>query len=345
MKLSDVIKLKELIKGEKMNPKISIILPVYNAEKYLNRCFDSILSNNYKNLEIIPVNDGSKDNSQEIIEKYKNKYPEIFNPIHQENQGIGMTRNNGLKKATGEYIMFIDNDDFIDKDYIEKHIKEVEKNNYDIVISGYKRVSDEKTLFSVVLDDNYRWSRYISIAPWGKLYKASFLKENDIKFLKTPIGEDIYFNLQANTLTENLKIIEYTGYNWYYNGKSVTNTITNKIKKVNVIELLNTHYGILKQKNSINDNNYDLIELYFILLIIQFLQWISYDSTYKEISDNYDKYFEWLEKHFPNYKKCKYWRLSKGDRLKIRLIICTFMNFHKIHLGKFLVFIYGKISS
>ena len=327
-----------------MNPKVSIIIPVYNAENYLQRCFDSILANDYENIEIIPVNDGSKDKSQEVINEYKEKYPEVFYPIIQDNQGIGVTRNNGLKKATGEYIMFIDNDDFIDSNYIEKHLKEVKQHDYDIVISGYKRVSDEKTLFKVVLDGKYRWSRYISIAPWGKLYKTDFLKKNDITFLKTPIGEDVYFNLQANSLSENIKIIDYTGYNWYYNGKSVTNTITNKIKKIDVIELLNTHYGALKQKNSINEQNYDLIELYFILLIIQFIQWISVGSTYIEISNNHDKYFEWLKERFPNYKKCKCWKLSKGDRLKIRLIITTFMNFHKIHLSKFLAFIYGKIA-
>lgn len=326
-----------------MRPKISIIIPVYNAEDYLSRCFTSILANNYENLEIIPVNDGSKDGSQKVIDEYKEQYPEIFNPIIQENQGIGMARNNGMEKASGEYLMFIDNDDFIDSDYIEKHIQEIEKNDYDIVISGYKRVSDNKKLFEVILDETYRWTRYISIAPWGKLYKTSYLKNNDIKFLKTPIGEDVYFNLQTNTLTENIKIIKYTGYNWYYNGKSVTNTITEKIKKIDVIELLNTHYGILEQKNSINNKNHDLLELYFILLIIQFLQWISKGSTYKEISENYNKYFNWLQEKFPNYKKCKYWKLSKGDRLKIRLIIATFMTFHKIHLGKLLVYIYGKI--
>jgi len=326
-----------------MNPKISIIIPVYNAENYLHRCFDSILSNNYNNIEIIPVNDGSKDNSQKVIDEYKSKYPELFNPLTEENQGIGMARNNGLKQATGEYIMFIDNDDFIDEDYIQKHVNEIKEKDYDIVISGYKRTGDNNILFQVILDERYRWTRYISIAPWGKLYKASFLYDNDIKFLKTPIGEDVYFNLQANTLTEKIKIIDYAGYNWYYNGASVTNTITNKIKKINIVKLLDTHYGILKEKNSINENNKDLLELYFILLIIQFLQWISIDLSYKDISNNYNLFFDWLENHFPNYKRCKYWRLSKGDRLKIRLIISTVMNFHKIHLGKLLVYIYGQV--
>ncbi len=325
-----------------MEPKISIIIPVYNAEKYLHRCFESILNNKYSNLEIIPVNDGSKDNSQKILDEYKEKYPDIFFPILQENQGIGMARNNALEKVTGEYVMFIDNDDFIDNDYIYSHVKELENDDYDMILSGYKRVTDTSTQFSVHFDKEYPWSRYISIAPWGRLYKTKFLKDNDIKFLKTPIGEDIYFNLQTNTLAKKIKIIGYEGYNWYQNSISVTNTITNKIKKIDIIELLNTHLGILKEKNSITDENYDIIQLYFLLLIIQFLQWTSNKSTYKEVSQIYDKLFNWMEENFPNYKKMKYWKLSKGDRLKIRLIIATVMKFHKIHLGKLLVYLYGR---
>lgn len=326
-----------------MNPKVSIIIPVYNSEKYLHRCFESILKNNYDNLEIIPMNDGSKDNSQKIIDEYKEKYPNIFKPLIEENQGIGMARNNAMEKATGDYLMFIDNDDFIDEDYIITHIKEVQKKDYDVVITGYKRVTDTDTQFKVKLIDGYPWSRYISIAPWGKLYKTSFLRDNDIKFLKTPIGEDVYFNLQVNTLTDNIKILEYMGYNWYQNGISVTNTITQKIKGINIIDLLNTHYGILKEKNSITKQNEDIVTLYFILLIIQFLQWTSKGSSYKEISNYFDSLFGWMNEKFPNYKKIRYWKLSKGDRLKIRLIIATVMNCSKIHLAKLIIYIYGRI--
>lgn len=326
-----------------MNPKVSIIIPVYNAEKYLHRCFESILNNKYDNLEIIPVNDGSKDNSQKIIDEYKEKYPEIFFPIIQQNQGIGMTRNNAMEKVTGEYIMFIDNDDFIDEDYIMSHINQIKENDYDMVLSGYRRVTDKETQFSVTLQDGYPWTRYISIAPWGRLYKTKYLKDNDIKFLKTPIGEDIFFNLQTNTLTDNIKIIEYIGYNWYQNNISVTNTITQKIKGINIIDLLDTHYGILKNKNSINEKNRDIITVYFVLVIIQFLQWISKGTKYKEISQYYNEFFNWLDKNMPNYKKVKYWKLTKGDRLKIRLIISTVMICNKLHLGKLIVFLYGKI--
>ena len=325
-----------------MNPKISIIIPVYNSEKYLHRCFDSILANKYDNLEIIPMNDGSKDNSQKVIDEYKEKYPNIFFPLSQENQGIGMARNNAMKKATGDYIMFMDNDDFIDEDYIITHVNELKNDDYDIIISGYKRVTDTKTQYKVTLKEGYPWTKYVSIAPWGKLYKTKFLKENDIKFLKTPIGEDVYFNLQANTLTDKIKIIEYSGYNWYQNNISVTNTIENKIKGINIINLLDTHYGILKQKNSITKENEDILTLYFILLIIQFLQWVSKDLSYKQVSNYYDSFFNWLSEKFPNYKKIRYWKLSKGDRLKVRLIIFTVMTCNKVNLGKLIVFIYGK---
>ena len=324
-------------------PKISVIIPVYNSEKYLKRCFDSILNNKYDNLEIIVVNDGSSDDSQKVIDMYKKDYPEKFISIVQKNQGIGATRNNGIKKATGKYIMFIDNDDYIDEDYFITHINCILENDYDVVISGYKRVTDYKMQFKVQLDEKYPWSRYVSIAPWGKLYKTDFLKKNDIKFLITPIGEDVYFNLQVNTITDNIKIIDYTGYNWYQNNVSVTNTINKKIKGINIINLLNTHYGILKEKNSINDKNEKIITMYFGLLIIQFLQWISKKTKYKEISKYYDSFFSWYDEKFPNNKRINYIKLSKGDRLKNRLIIITFMTFHKLKLGKLIVYLYGRL--
>lgn len=322
-------------------PKVSIIIPIYNSEKYLNRCFDSILNNNYKNLEVITVNDGSKDNSQKIIDEYVEQYPKIFKSIEQKNQGIGAARNNGMKKATGKYIMFVDNDDYIDKDYINTYVNEIEREDLDVIISGYRRADDEKTLFSVTLDNKYEWSKYVSIAPWGKIYKKEFLDNNDIKFMITPIGEDVYFNLKVNTRSDKIKVIDYIGYNWYFNGKSVTNTITNKIKNIDVIKLLNEHYGAVK--DNINDKNRDILTMYFGELIIQFNQWYCKKTSYKDISSFYEKTFKWFDEHFPNNKKVKYFRLSKGDREKNRFIIKTFMTARKLHLVKILIYLYGRI--
>ena len=122
--------------------KVTLIIPVYNSEKYIGKCLDSILNQTYTNFEILVVNDGSKDNSQKVIEEYQNKYPDKIIAINQENKGVSKTRNESIKKASGDYIMFIDNDDFLDSDYIETFITEAEKGDYDVVLGGYRRPNE-----------------------------------------------------------------------------------------------------------------------------------------------------------------------------------------------------------
>ena len=100
-------------------PKFSIIVPVYNVESYLAKCLDSILCQSYKDYEIIAINDGSTDNSSKILKEYVDKYDNII-VINQENQGLSQARNNGVKEAKGEYIIFADSDDFIEKDLLKK---------------------------------------------------------------------------------------------------------------------------------------------------------------------------------------------------------------------------------
>lgn len=157
-----------------MDKKVSIIIPVYNVEKYLERCIDSILNNTYNNFEIILINDGSKDNSQEILERYYDKYPDKIIIKQQENQGPAQARNVGLEIATGEYIMFVDSDDFVQKDYIENYIKVLKEDDYDVVLGGYYKSDDNKTLYTICLQDE-PWSKYMIMGPYTKLYKKSFL--------------------------------------------------------------------------------------------------------------------------------------------------------------------------
>ncbi len=114
--------------------KVTIIIPVYNSAEYIGKCIESILNQTYHDYDILIVNDGSKDNSQQIINEYKEKYPNKITAIEQENKGVARTRNESIKRATGKYIMFMDNDDYLDKDYIETFVKEIEKDECDEVI-------------------------------------------------------------------------------------------------------------------------------------------------------------------------------------------------------------------
>ncbi|MDD4561400.1 MAG: glycosyltransferase family A protein, partial [Candidatus Dojkabacteria bacterium] len=125
---------------------VTIIIPVYNAEKTLKKCLDSILHQTYTKYEVILINDGSKDKSLQIVQEYKEKHPDIFQIYDQENVGPAVTRNSGMQCAKGEYLFFIDCDDYIDEKYIETFVKEIEEKEVDMVIGGYRRVRSDGAL-------------------------------------------------------------------------------------------------------------------------------------------------------------------------------------------------------
>lgn len=130
-----------------MNKKVSIIIPVYNAEKTIKKCLDSILKQTYKNLEIILINDGSADNSKEICNEYEKEYKNVF-LINKENEGPGKAREIGVAKATGYYISFVDSDDFLDLDFYKVLIKNIEEKEADIVQCGYQLIDVNDKIIS-----------------------------------------------------------------------------------------------------------------------------------------------------------------------------------------------------
>ena len=324
--------------------KISVIIPVYNSEKYIAKCLDSVLNQTYKNFEIIVINDGSKDNSKEILEQYKNKYPDVINHIEQNNKGVAKTRNYGIKIANGDYIAFIDNDDFIDENYLETFVKQLQDTKYDAVIAGYRRPNEDGKIVKELKLENEEWCKMMIFAPWAKVYRKNYLLENNIEFLSNNIGEDVYFNIQALLLSDNVKIIDYVGYNWFFNTKSVSNTTQKNITNLDVYKLLNSCYDVLKEKG-ILENKYELIEMYFIRYIIWILLFSTKKLPYKIISSEYDKLFKWLEERFPNYKKNKMIGIGKpkGEIPSLKFLYLIFMISHKIKLGKILVWMYAKI--
>ena len=211
--------------------KLTIILPVYNGSASIERCLKSVFKQNYPNLEIIIVNDGSTDNSEEIIsniiEKAKRE-DTIY--IHKENSGVADTRNYAISIATGEYITFIDQDDIYAENYCSDYMKLVDGST-DIIVGGYVRVdSNENEIYREHLT-NETWSKYIVTAPWSHVYKKQFLLDNRIEFLESAIGEDVYFNILAYAYAENVKICEDELYFWTNNPESVSNSKQAKISE------------------------------------------------------------------------------------------------------------------
>lgn len=325
-------------------PNVTIIIPVYNSEKYIAHCLDSILEQTYKNYEILIVNDGSSDNSQKIIDEYKKKYSDKIIAINQENKGVSQTRNESILKANGKYIMFIDNDDYLDNDYIEKYVTNIENGDFDIVLGGYRRITEQGKVLKKVILKNEEWSKFMIPAPWAKIYKKEFLINNNITFLKNNIGEDIYFNLKAMLLSDNIKIIDYVGYNWFFNTESVSNTVQKNISNLQIYELLNSCYEELKE-NHLLEKKYEIINTFFTRYIIWLLSFSTKKVKRDIIYSEYDRLFKWLEERFPDYKKNKMISFfkPKGEIFSVRFFTKAFLIAHKLNISKLIIYFYSKI--
>ncbi len=207
---------------------VSVIIPVYNAEKYLAKCLDSVLQQTYQKLEIIAVNDGSSDGSYEILKAYSNKYPNIFKIFTQENQGQSAARNFALNYVGGEYTTFLDSDDYLEKDYIETLATAARENQSDMVSSGEIRQDESGNIVSVIrykTDKNGNCVlRRLNFS--GKLYRTDFLKKHNMQFAVGKVYEDNPFNIEAYALAQNLKIVDYIG---YYQTVHIGSTTTKKI--------------------------------------------------------------------------------------------------------------------
>lgn len=209
--------------------KITVIIPVYNVENYLERCLKSILYNTYTNLEIICVNDGSTDNSKKILESYSKRDKRVV-VINKKNAGVSSARNAGIKIATGEYIAFVDSDDWIHEKYFEYLIRGID--TADLVICNYIRSYKSG---SVETDDAYRVQ---SISPidvlknkelksyvWGKLFRHQLVDE--IRFSESEKLEDSLYNMDVLLNNKNLKInhVDIPLYYYFVRAGSLVNNI------------------------------------------------------------------------------------------------------------------------
>ncbi len=208
-----------------MNKKISIIVPMYNTSEYLSRCLESLIHQTYKNIEIICVNDGSTDDTLEKLKEYA-KQDERIVIINSKNEGVSLSRNKGLNKATGEYITFIDSDDWVELDTCEIALKNAIEYNADVVFWNYIKefqnksvplliMGEEKIVYKTSSETKQLQRRFLGLygtelarpehadslsTVWGKLYKAEIIKKNDLKFVDlSTIGvcEDGLFNLNC----------------------------------------------------------------------------------------------------------------------------------------------------
>lgn len=205
--------------------KLSIIVPVYNVEKYLPKCLESLTNQTLKDIEIICVNDGSMDNSLAILKEFASKDSRI-RIIDNQHQGVAKTRNTGIEQSTGEYIGFVDSDDYIDIDFFEKLYNSATKSNSDIAIASILKHKNFFNIYNakytkeetaITIQDKIKLcedKKHFFFYAWNKIYHSGFIKENNIKFSEGQIYEDVMFAIKA--LYYSNKIISVYGTKYHY---------------------------------------------------------------------------------------------------------------------------------
>lgn len=223
-----------------MDELISVIVPIYNVEKQLKRCINSIINQTYKNIQILLIDDGSKDSSGKICDDFS-KYDTRIVVLHQDNVGVSAARNKGIELAKGRYICFIDSDDYIEKNYIEElyQLMRDEKIDLGICDLNYKYTNKEdcwstvgeKTINlkniseEIFLELN---EKYLLYGPYNKIFKSSIIKKQKIKFIKEmSYGEDLIFNLSYLQYVKIIKTTNQTRYNYI---ADIDNSLANKYR-------------------------------------------------------------------------------------------------------------------
>ncbi len=224
-------------------PTISIVIPIYKVEQYLERCIKSILNQSYKDIEMILVDDGSPDNCGKICDEYSRKYS-FIKTVHKENEGLGFARNTGIENASGKFVTFIDSDDYITDDFFKDLIDAALTNNADTVIAGYSRYKNEtivtvdnpignksftgKQIFTEVLCKMLGplgdGSDSINMAAWRVLYSMDIIQKYNLRFPSERqfISEDIIFNIKYYQYAQNVRGISNCGYIYCLNEGSLT---------------------------------------------------------------------------------------------------------------------------
>ena len=231
---------------------ISVIIPVYNVEKYLKRCLDSVINQTFRDLEIICVNDGSTDGSSEILEEYKSKDERII-IINKVNGGLSSARNAGMKVARGEYIGFVDSDDWIDLDFFEKLYTAAKKHDADVACAGIKRVySSGKVLKKLELGEEIILRKcsekysYLEIPKkcyvWNKIYKKAEIERQSLLFKEGVTFEDCYFTIRLLYHSDKIVTVPNIYYNYWVNIKSISRTASDK----NQIDLIAARADFIK---------------------------------------------------------------------------------------------------
>lgn len=315
-----------------MKYKISVIVPIYNTEKYLSKCLDSLVNQSLKDIEIILINDGSPDNSEKIVKKYVDKYPKKVKYYKKENEGQGIARNYAINLSQGEYITFVDSDDYIDESMLEKLYNKAIKDNADIVsINGFVEIRNGRFInIPFEFNDSNSYKRYIlnNSGPCGKIIKKEIITSNNLFFPKLRAYEDISVVPLWGLYSKKISYIEEQLYYYLIHDGSTMKQIEYNDKLTHIYNSLDNLYTRFKVISK--DKYYKELEWIYIehLLHAASLRFFKFNKN-EEIK----KINKIMKERFPDWNKNKYY---KRQSIKYK-IVCTLIYKEKFKLLKLIL--------
>jgi len=296
-------------------PKVSVIVPVYNSEKYLRKCLDTLVGQTLSDIEIIVINDGSPDNSQAIIDEYVEKYPEKMVSIVQKNGGQSSARNNGIDRATGDFIAFVDSDDYIELNALETSYEYAVAHGLDIVCFDYWMVNGDSVTYYAhcAMDDSETDVKYLlnEASPWNKLISRRLFSEHPVRFLENYIYEDLEMIARLVLYTDKIGYLDKALYFYVIHEGS-----TMRLKKYNE-KLASIYYVMESLTKSFKGTKYEengVLEYMYIehLLHLAVYRYLDYPEGVEDIK----KIARIMKERYPRWRKNKYYKRC-GMKLKI----------------------------
>lgn len=330
-----------------MEDLITIIIPIYQVEKYLRKCLDSVLNQTYKNLEIILIDDGSKDNSSQICEEYKKKDTRI-KVIHKNNEGTAEARNDGLKIATGKYIGFVDSDDYIKSDMYQILHENMIKTNADISICNMIQVKENSNIDSIENITNKQnliqynkeealklliENEIIKSYPWDKLFKKEILE--GIQFPKGKKMEDLAIMYKILEKATNIVYTDKIEYYYLQRSNSTLGNINLKLTE-DLWYFITERYQYMMQHYPELKETLDLDRVKYILIYHKNFCIINEKQKYNQ--KRLVKEYDFFKENFKKYKNSIYYNITLMQKLEYNLLYISrkaFWNYYKLkRIGK-----------
>lgn len=250
-------------------PKVSIIVPVYKVEQYIEKCIQSILGQSYRNFELILIDDGSPDSSGSICDRYAAEDSRV-RVVHKQNEGVSVARNTGLDIATGDYITFIDSDDYVSEYYLKHLLTAIVSGNVDLVVEGYMRVYADRAdilTYPQIKCVPQQYSLLFSecglqknCSPWGKLFRRSVIVAHGLRFTpKVHLGEDIIFVLNYISYTKGIAVINETDYYYVQREGSLAKRLNSVDSEIEGYLQFCTSVEMLKQRCGLDEESLCLL--------------------------------------------------------------------------------------